>query len=271
MSTYMAQVHFQGSLGTLIGFEAPAGWIQGHKRADAAPQWLEKRDTFYWYEHLDGTDAVFMQLNVPRNHGAPWRAFLDEMFRTIRERDDLQRLVIDLRHNEGGWSYMYQELVHHIVASPKIDRPGHLFVLTSRITQSAGVAIAARLDVSTNALFVGEPAGAHPNFFNGPMGNHPPLALPGSDIMFRVSTVLEQYSDPLDDRCFIAPDVPESMTCEDYMTGRDPVLEAAIGFPPMEGNRLLSDHGGRPLEVYFHWRRPSQKEALERHDHMAGR
>ena len=61
------------------------------------------------------------------------------------------------------------------------------------------------------------------------------------------------------------------MTYEDYMTGRDPVLQAALEFPTSEGARLLSDHGGRPLEVYFHWRRPGQGEALQRHDHLAGR
>ncbi len=252
---------YLGSLGTSTGFTAPAGWIQDHDALSAPPRWLARRDRNYWYEPIVGTDAVFLQFNVPRSSGEPWRKFLEEVFLTIEERPDLERLVIDLRHNEGGWAYMAHALVHAIVASPKINRPGHLFVLTSRITQSAGVTIATKLDIETQAVFVGEPCGAHPNFFNGPLGNHPPRALPGSDIVFRVSTVREQNSDPLDDRCFIAPDIATPMTRADYAEGRDPALEAALTMTPSEAAHYFADPAGREMPVYFHWKRPSQDAA----------
>ena len=122
--------------------------------------------------------------------------------------------------------------------------------------------ISTKLDIETNAIFAGEPCGAHPNFYNGPMGNHPPYALPGTDIVFRVSTVLDQNSDPLDNRCFIAPDLPAPMSYDDYITGRDPALEAALTLPSSEGIRFFTDPGGRDLSEYFHWRRPSQRQAF---------
>jgi tetratricopeptide (TPR) repeat protein len=254
---------YLGALGTSIGIKAPVGWIQGHNALAQIPRWLKNQSENYWYEYIEGTDAVFMQVNLPRRHGRPWRSFLEEMFEYIRKNDEVERLVIDLRHNEGGWGYMAHALVHGIVATPKINRPGHLYVLTSRITQSAGVTIATKLDIETHSIFVGEPCGAHPNFYNGPMGNHPPLALPGTDIVFRVSTELEQNSDPLDNRCFIACDLPAAMSHDDYITGRDPALEAALTLSPSEGNHFFTDPGGRELQVYFHWRRPSQREAFQ--------
>ena len=253
---------YLGALGTSIGFTAPDGWVQTHEQLGELPRWLKKRETRYWWEKIEGTDAAFLQFNIPRNQGRPWREFLAETFSTIGSRDDIQRLVIDVRHNEGGWGYMAQDLVQAIVATPKINRPGHLYVLTSRITQSAGVTIAAQLDIETQAVFVGEPAGAHPNFYNGPMGNHPPLALPGTDIVFRVSTVQHQNSDPLDDRCFIAPDIPAPMAYADYAAGRDPALEAAVATPFEDGALLLTDWGGRTMPVYFQWKRPSQDDAF---------
>ncbi len=257
---------YLGALGTSIGFHAPEGWIQGHEELAEPPRWLKKRSDRFWFEPIEGRDAAFLQFNIPRGSDRAWREFLSEAFDTIRGRDDLSRLVIDLRHNEGGWAYMSDELLHAIVSTPKINRPGHLYILTSRITQSAGVTIAARLEIGTHAVFVGEPCGAHPNFYNGPQGNHQPIALPGSDIVFRVSTVAEQISNPLDRRCFIAPDIPAPMSHADYIAGRDPALEAALTISPDEGALHLADPGGRTIPVYFHWKRPSQATAYSEAD-----
>lgn len=253
---------YLGVIGTSLGVTAPRGWKQGPDGLDALPMWLKQLDENYWYEYLPEHKAVFMQFNLPRNHGKPWFEFLDGMFEFIRTNAQVERLIIDLRHNEGGWAYMSQTLTHRVIQTPKINKPGHLYVLTSRVTQSAGVTISAELDRETYSIFVGEPGGAHPNFYNGPMGNHPPNALPGTDIVFRVSTVLQQESDALDDRCYVAPDIPVGMTYEDYSSGRDPVLEAALNFPDEEGRKFFVDAGGRDLSLYFHWRRPTQKEAF---------
>jgi hypothetical protein len=252
-----------GAIGTSLGIDAPEGWKQAHDRFDEPPLWLKNREKNYWYEYLEEHGAVFMQLNVPRNHGRPWKKFLDQMFEFIRQHSDVERLIIDLRHNEGGWGYMAQALARGVIQTPKINRPGHLYVLTSRVTQSAGITISVKLEMETYAIFVGEPGGAHPNFYNGPMGNHPPNALPGTDIVFRVSTELQQESDALDNRCYMAPDIPAPMTYDDYSSGRDIVLEAALNLPYEQGREFFLDAGGREIPLYFHWRRPTQKNAFE--------
>lgn len=247
-----------------LGIQDTDGWIEGHDGLSAPPLWLKNRERNYWYEHLEDAGAVYMQFALPRydsNH--PYEPFLAEMFGFIREHDDLDKLVIDLRLNGGGWDYMIHALVNHIVQTPKIDRPGHLFVLMGRLTQSAGVTFVVKMAPVTHAIFVGEPVGAHPNYFNGPWGNHPALALPGTDIVFRVSTMMEQHSDPIDNRHYIAPDIPTTMTYANYVTGRDPALEAALRLTDEEGENYFVDAGGREIPLYLHWRRPSQEGTRE--------
>ncbi len=247
-----------------LGIQDTDGWTEGHDALSAPPLWLKNRERNYWYEHLEDAGVVYMQFAVPRYDSTrPYEPFLAEMFGFIREHDDVEKLVIDLRLNGGGWDYMIHALVNHIVQTPKIDRPGHLFVLMGRLTQSAGVTFVVKMAPVTHAIFVGEPVGAHPNYFNGPWGNHPAMALPGTDIVFRVSTIMEQHADSIDKRHYIAPDIPTRMTYANYVTGRDPAMEAALRLTEEEGKNYFVDAGGREIPLYLHWRRPSQEGTRE--------
>ncbi len=238
------------------GFGLPPGWVE--VGAEPRPLWLQRRQSNYWLTALPEARAVYAQLNLPRDQATyPWASFLDDLVATVRS-ERAERLVLDLRHNPGGWGYMGKDLGWRLRELSEVNRPGHLFVLISRITQSAGVVIACELERNAHAVFVGEPLAAHPNFFNGRRGNHPPLLLPGTGLRFRVSEVEEQNSDPLDPRRFLAPDVRAPLTFEDFVGGRDAALEAALDIDPAAAARLLDDAGGRPLEPYFRWQRPSQ-------------
>lgn len=244
------------------GFGLPPSWIEAGPKP--APLWLGKRDTNYWLTVLPEARTVYFQLNLPRDAPtSPWSTFLDELVATVR-REGAERLVIDLRHNPGGWGPMGYDLAWRLRELPEVNRPGHLFVLIGRLTQSAGVVIAAELERHAHAVFVGEPLAAHPNFFNGRRGNHPPLLLPGRGIRLRVSEVEEQNSDALDPRRFVAPDLPAPLTWEDLAAGRDPALELALDVDPERAARLLDDAGGRPLEPWFRWQRPTQYPAFGR-------
>jgi hypothetical protein len=243
------------------GIVAPDGYLEGHD-AKNPPLWLKNRDRKYWFEYLTDSNSVFMQVNEPRDDPEyPWGDFLQQVFQAIREKHPA-RLVIDLRHNGGGDAYLSQELVHQIIATPEIDQPGRLFVLTSRITQSAGVVFASKLELETHAVFLGEPTAGHPNLFNSPMGQHVAQALPGTDIMFRVSSRWQQSSDHQDDRRFIAPDIPVGMSYAEYATGKDPVLDKAVRATAEQVQLYFQDETGRPLPLYMRWRRPSQKSAF---------
>jgi len=251
-----------GVINSSLGIIAPSGYVEGHGALPQSPLWLRKRNQNYWYEYLRPQKTLFLQINTPMEDAAhPWENFLDEVFRTIRK-NPVDRLVIDLRHNGGGYAYMAQKLVHDIIVTPAINRPGHLYALTSRVTQSAGVHFAVKLEQETYCIFVGEPLGAHPNFFNSPMGQHVLQALPGTDLFFRIADRWMQNSDHQDDRRFINPDISMSMSYADYSGGKDPVLDAALNLSFSSADRYFEDEGGRPIPLYFRWRRPSQRVAF---------
>lgn len=242
--------------GETRGFVTPPGWIEVPQAK--APRWLARRGDNYFAEIIPGSDAVYLQLNMPRDDPRkPWGSFLDSVVALVT-RSGAQRLVIDLRHNGGGWAPMAYDLTWRLKDVPRVNQPGHLFVLIGRITQSAGVTIAAALERDADAVFIGEPLGAHPNFFNGRMGNHPLQWLPGPGIRFRISEVAEQNSFSLDARRFIAPDFPAPLTWSAYTAGTDPALELALGVSPSLAASALNDLGGRPLERTMRWQRPSQ-------------
>ncbi|HEV7395674.1 MAG TPA: hypothetical protein VGN86_04110 [Pyrinomonadaceae bacterium] len=244
-----------------IGIIAPDSYLEGHN-TKTPPLWLKNRDRKYWFDYLPESNSVFLQVNEPRDDlKYPWDDFLQEVFQTIGEKH-ATRLIIDLRHNGGGYAYLVQSLIHKIIATPQIDQPGRLFVLIGRITQSAGVVFASKLELETHAVFVGEPLGAHPNFFNSPMGQHVARALPGTDIMFRVSSRWQQTSDHQDDRRYIAPDIWVGMSYAEYATGKDPVLNAVLTATPEQIRPYFEDETGRPLPLYMRWRRPNQKLAF---------
>jgi hypothetical protein len=220
--------------------------------------WLQHRASNYWLTTLADKRTVYMQFNLPRNDPAhPWDAFLDTLVATVK-RAGANRLVIDLRHNPGGWGFMAYDLSWRLREIPAVNQPGHLFVLLSRVTQSAGLLIAAELERNANAVFVGEPLAAHPILYNGRQGNHVPQSLPGTGIVVRVSEVVQQHSDALDPRRFIAPDLPAPLTWDAYVRGRDPSLDLATTVEVDRAARLLDDDGGRTLPPYFRYTRPTQ-------------
>ncbi|MDP8909094.1 MAG: hypothetical protein M3N47_08240, partial [Chloroflexota bacterium] len=59
-------------------------------------------------------------------------------------------------------------------------------------------------------------------------GENGAIDLPHSGLHVSVSTLWWQYSHPLDDRPWIAPDIPARLSAADYVANRDPVLSAAL-------------------------------------------
>ena len=238
--------------------DTPAGWATTYIRGPETPTWLRGTAANYRYEPLGGAATYYLAVNRPRDDPArPWESFLDELFVAVAT-DAAPKLIIDLRHNAGGYHYMAQSLAHRIVRSDALDRPGGICVLTSRTTQSAGVSFSVMLERETHAIFVGEPGGAAPNFYNGPQGFFSPKAVPGAPLSVKYSISMIQDSDQRDTRRAIAPDLPVPLTFDDYIAGRDPGLEACLQLDEETAARFLADPGGRPLPLYYHWRRPSQ-------------
>ena len=177
------------------------------------------------FEYLESSRALYLRVRRVRdNDDEPFTSVVERAFASA-DSHAVERVVVDLRGNPGGNNYLAQPLLHALIRSAA-NRPGHLFVLTDRGTFSAAVNLAADIERHTHALFVGEPTGAPPNHSGDPER----VTLPASGLTVSVSDLYWQGSDPRDDRPWIYPDLPVTPSYADFVSGRDPVLRAALEF-----------------------------------------
>lgn len=192
--------------------------------AAPAPAYLRDVDNRYWFERRPADNLVYVQFNsIADKPEESLAAFFRRVFAAIDEHD-AGALVVDLRWNSGGNTFLAEPLVHHIIRRERINRHGHLFVVIGRNTFSAAQNTATLLDRHTQAVFVGEPTGSRPNF----VGETVPFRLPYSGIEVNVSDLYWQTSWPNDHRAALAPDIYAPPTFAAYRAGRDPAMEAIL-------------------------------------------
>jgi peptidase S41-like protein len=199
----------------MSAYNAWAGPYGLHLPADPQVLYLSRIDDALWWQRLQDGETLFVQYN--RMDRLPPGQIND--LRAELRKPDVARVVLDLRHNYGGEVSEVDRMMG-LFDDPAVDRPDHLFVLTGRNTFSAASLLVARLDRDTEASIVGEPMGGCPTAY----GNSRDLTLPFSGIAVSVATMLEVGVSPDDTRPTIAPDVPSSLTADDWAHGSDPAL-----------------------------------------------
>jgi hypothetical protein len=188
------------------------------------PLYLRHRDRPYWMEHLADDGLVYCQINqITDMDDEPMSAFAARVVEFV-EVNDVGTLVIDLRHNGGGNSYLNVALVHTIMKCDAINRRGGLYVIAGRHTFSAAQNLATDLEFHTEAIFVGEPTGSRPNF----IGETSIVTLPYTGLQLSISSRYHQHSYSNDTRTWIAPEIVAEISSTDLATGRDPALEAIL-------------------------------------------
>lgn len=135
----------------------------------------------------------------------------------------VDRVVLDLRWNGGGNNHTYPPILNAMLG-PAVDRPGKLFVLTSRITFSAATNLATELDQRSSAIFVGEATGGSPNLY----ADTTDFRFASYGLTVRIPTTYWQKSTADDPRLAIEPDLPIPLTAADFFAGRDPVMDAVL-------------------------------------------
>jgi len=151
--------------------------------------------------------------------------FLDLLARAeLRSAAGDCRLVIDLRWNGGGNTFLSQALLHHLIRNPQISRRGALYVIVGRLTFSAAQNTATAIGRETEPIFVGEPTGSRPNF----TGETIPFELPYSKLRANAGDLFWQTSWPEDHRTWIAPDIYAPPTFEAFRRNDDPAMDAIL-------------------------------------------
>jgi hypothetical protein len=192
----------------------------------APPLWCRQSSEHNWFEYLEDAGALYVQLNQVRDgQDESLATFFDRIFALI-DRANVGRLVLDIRLNEGGNMSLNRPLIHHLIRCDAINQWGRFFVIIGRHTFSAAMNLAVDLERHTRALFVGEPTAGRPNHY----GENAEIILPHSGLRCTASSLWWQYSDPSDDRPWIAPDIPALLWSGDYAANRDPALDAALNY-----------------------------------------
>jgi len=207
--------------------EFPKSWLTyAETLGTPLPLYLKNTNTNYWFEYDAASKVIYFQFNrVINDPNESLAAFSERLFRFINEHD-VSKLVIDMRWNNGGNTFLSRPLINRIIRSDKVDQPGKLFVIIGRRTFSAAQTTATYFERYTNAIFVGEPTGSSPNF----VGEETPFTLPYSKIVANVSDLYWESSWPQDHRKWIAPQIYLPPTFAAYRANRDPALEAILAY-----------------------------------------
>ncbi len=219
----------QVTMQTLFGHAPIAGWLDA-RGAGPAPLWLTHPDRTFWSTYLPEQRLFYIQFNeVEDAKDETVEQFFSDAFQKA-SRLRVDKLVLDIRTNDGGDNHLITPIIVGLVRMQSIDRLGHLFVLTSRNTYSAAQNLVNRLENYTNAIFVGQPTGQHVNSYGDPT----PIELPNSHLRVFMASVWWQDMDPRDKRIETDPELAADPTFADYVAGRDPALDVILAYRPGE-------------------------------------
>ena len=185
------------------------------------PRSLAARDKTYWFEPLAEQKAIYFQFNGVVNDGnETLREFFKRLFAAVAE-PEVECLVIDMRYNGGGDTFLNVPLIEGIISSDKLNQPGRLFVIIGRHTFSAAQNTVSELERRTKAILVGEPTGSSPNF----IGESVRVTLPYSQWGVSVSDLWWQHSMAMDYRIWTPPMLYAPPTATAFRAHRDPAME----------------------------------------------
>jgi tetratricopeptide (TPR) repeat protein len=191
--------------------------------AVTAPLYLQNMEAMHWERHLPEHDALYVQVNglvdgpdetLPQFGSRLW---------DVLTGTQAGNLVLDLRHNPGGLTQLYPELLRTIIAFSR-DPEKQLYVLIGRRTYSAAGNLVTDLERLARPIFVGEATGECCNLYGDPTY----VVLPYSGVHGELTALKWQLSTPSDRRREMGPHVPVQLTADAFFRGEDPALEAVF-------------------------------------------
>jgi hypothetical protein len=220
------------------------------------PFYLRNLADNYWYQFLEEDHKyLYLQINqqFDKSEGQAAIEFHLEWARQLLD-SKTEVMIIDLRNDPGGIVNVANPIAA-LLSEIYFDHPNMrgVAVLFGSDTVSAGTIIIAQLEDSIRPILIGAPSGSAPNMFL----NAAKQVLPYSKLKFEVSTDVYVSTREGDTRAFIAPDIPMALTFDDYLQGRDPLLEYARTV-----SKDLRTEIYQSASPYDPWKRDTQKGAL---------
>jgi tetratricopeptide (TPR) repeat protein len=177
----------------------------------------------HWLESLPESDAVFVQVNQIAPDPDESMAEFGLKLRRFLADTPVKNVILDLRHNNGGNTFTYTEMLRTLVAhsTKEVNR---LYVIIGRGVYSATSNLISDLERLARPIFVGEPSSGIGN----QDGDESMTVLPYSGIRAFLTSVKWQYSHPWDLRTSMVPDIPVQLAAKDYFAGKDSVMETIL-------------------------------------------
>lgn len=217
-----AQYTFEDARGKRFTLDLPS--LQPDARAewlDVArnpPLYRQRLNEPLWYTYLPESQTVYFNFKSYPSRDA-FKKIAQDLFGFI-DNNTVKRLVVDMRQNGGGdFTRGRDFIIPEVKKRAAINRRGHLFVVTSRRTYSAGMTNAIDFRKETNAILVGEPTGARPNGYQ----ENRDFRLPNSRLNVWVSTQFYKFQEQ--ETPGVMPDQRIDPDWASYRSGRDPVME----------------------------------------------
>lgn len=173
----------------------------------------------YWYESHKEENFMYFQYNrCMRDKEKPFKEMVNKMFNEMDE-DKIDNLIVDVRHNGGGMSWIIRPLFKGIKERPHLNQKDNLFLIIGRRTFSSALMNTIKFINKTNATLVGENTGGAPNGY----GELHFLKLMNTGVEIPYST--QYFKQVKEDLQCISPDVKVENLASDYFEGRDMAIE----------------------------------------------
>lgn len=190
--------------------------------SDELPLYRQKPDEQLWFTYLADAQTIYVNF---RGYRDAFDQHAEELLAAIKQYSS-KRLVIDVRQNRGGdFTKVRKQLLPGLKQNPLFRKPGSLFIVTGRATQSAAVINTIDFRKELNATVVGEPTGGRPNGYS----EHGDFKLPNSQLVVSYSSRYYKFQDQ--DTPAVMPDKLIEPSWDAYRAGRDPVMEWILSQP----------------------------------------
>lgn len=147
-----------------------------------------------------------------------FKEFEEKIFHTLNN-NPVDKIVFDLRNNNGGNSSQGRELIDKLANYLKEKPSTKIYVVIGRKTFSSAILNAMYLKQLTNATFIGEETSGKPNHF----GDIKYFQLPNSKLYINYST--KYFKTTNENMNTITPDIIVETSFSDFTKGIDPVYE----------------------------------------------
>ena len=189
----------------------------------ALPLYLQNYSSYYWYTFLESNEVLYIEYNKCANAAnESFESFTNDIKNFVTS-NQVKKIIVDLRNNGGGNSDIIRPLLTYLKSSP-FNNAGSLFVIIGNHTFSSGELDAVYFKQETNCLLVGEPTGGKPNSYGEVLS----FTLPNTGIYAQYCT--KYFTVMSNDPEALFPDYSVDLTSQDFLNGRDPVLDFILNF-----------------------------------------